>query len=713
MPEMTLQQAFDMAVAHHNAGRLGEAESVYRQILVYQPEHVDAMRMLARIEHQRGNFAGAEHMLRQAIALRSGVADYHANLGMVLATGGKADAAIESLGKAIALNPSIPEVYLNLGNVLGNKGDLDGALEAYHKAVTLRPNYFDALFSFGRALLAKSLNGDAVEACSRAVALRPEDPDAQFDLGKALFALGQFERALSAFNNVLALRPSDPAALVGVAEAQRCLGRMPDAISGLRRAVDLNPNDPELHYRLGHALYQEGPSDECIAALERAVQLRPAYPDALDSLGVALSQRGRLEEALAASRKAMALCPDSAIFENNLGTVLQKCELPEEAVGHYRRALELSKDYPEAQNNIGSALWDSGQLEEGRKELARALELQPDYAAIKANLGMMMLTLGDFENGWPTYEARAKIVPVSLDNHPSPIWDGAPLEGRTIVIQAEQGFGDTIHFARYLQMVADGGGKVVLHCQPELKRLMSCVQGVDRVVGPGEVFPPFHMRSRLMSLPGIFKSNLETIPSKVPYVLPSATDAAHWHERILSLEVEACESIASSLAPASALFAPLKVGLAWAGSAEHPHDKLRSVALAELAGLGEVSGVQFFSLQKGAPAKQLEDASQGMRIIDWTAELQDFADTAALIQNLDLVISIDSAVAHLAGALGIRTWTLIQFVPDWRWLIDRTDSPWYPTMKLYRQRARCGWSQPIAQVKDDLTQLAACRYVAE
>jgi Tfp pilus assembly protein PilF len=442
-----------------------------------------------------------------------------------------------------------------------------------------------------------------------------------------------------------------------------------------------------LHFRLGHILSIQGPSDEAIAALEKALVLRPGYPEVLDVIGVALSYRDRLEEALAASRQATAAMPDSAITHNNLGTVLQKCELPEEAVAEYRKALELSKGYPEAQNNLGSALWDSGYFEEGCRELAKGLELQPGYSAIEANLGMMMLTLGDFESGWKRYEARQKLIPVSLDHHPSAEWDGSDLHGKRIIIQPEQGFGDTIQFARYVPMVAGRGGRVILLCQPELRRILSTLNGVERVVGQDEPLPEFEIRTRLMSLPGIFKSNLETIPGDVPYLCPEAGLVARWRER-LAKETDG-----------------LKIGLAWAGSPTHPLDRQRSVGLTDLRGLGRVEGVRFFSLQKGTAGRQLPEVAGDLHITDWTGELNDFADTAALVANLDLVISVDSAVAHLTGAMGVPAWVLVQFAPDWRWLLNRTDSPWYPGMKLYRQSRRADWSTPIAQMIEQLTLL--------
>jgi len=325
-------------------------------------------------------------------------------------------------------------------------------------------------------------------------------------------------------------------------------------------------------------------------------------------------------------------------------------------------------------------LWDIGSFAEGRQELAKALDLQPGYAAIEANLGMMMLTLGEFEHGWKKYECREKVIPVSLDNHPSPRWDGSNLDGRRIIIQSEQGFGDTIQFVRYLPMVAARGGRVILQCPPQLQRLLSHLPHVERVIGQDEPLPEFEVRSRLLNLPGFFNSNLQTIPAEVPYLFPEASFVQRWRERL------------------AAQPPGLKIGLSWAGSPDHPLDRQRSISLASLAGLAQVGGVQFYSLQKGSAGRQVENPPAGLSIVDWTADLVDFADTAALVSNLDLVISVDSAVAHLTGALGVPVWILVQFVADWRWLLDRSDSPWYPSAKLFRQSVRGDWSQPIAQL---------------
>jgi hypothetical protein len=311
----------------------------------------------------------------------------------------------------------------------------------------------------------------------------------------------------------------------------------------------------------------------------------------------------------------------------------------------------------------------------------KAITLRADYALAHWNLGLILLSLGDFQRGWAEYEWRWRRPEYARHDHfKRPRWDGTQLGRRRILLHTEQGFGDVIQFIRFVPKVVERGGKVILACHSELRRLLSKIEGVQQWIDPGETLPEFDVHCPLMSLPKVFGTTVQTVPGQAPYLAAGAELAERWRERVEGLPGR-------------------KVGLAWAGRPGHGNDRNRSIRLNQLEKLGIVAGVSFVSLQKGEAARQ---QTPGLTITDWTADLNDFADTAALIANLDLVIAVDTAVAHLAGALGKPVWVLLPFVPDWRWMLDREDSPWYPTMRLFRQPAIGDWETPISRIVEAL-----------
>jgi len=513
------QQTFHQALQHHQAGRLHEAEQLYRQILAQEPNHADALH----------------------------------HLGMTAGQAGRNDIAVELIGRALAIKPDYPEAHNNFGNALKGNGQLDEAIDAYLRAIAQRANYAEAWGNLGSALNAK----------------------------------GQHDEAIAAY----------------------------------RRAIALNSSNPVTHYNLGNALKDKGQLDEAIAAYRRATTLKPNYPDAHFNIGTTQGSKGKLDQAIAAYRRAIAL--------------------------------------------------------------------EPDYAEAHWNLALALLARGEFQEGWKEFEWRweCKDLP-RRRTFPQPQWDGSPLEGRTILLHSEQGLGDTIQFIRYAPLVAERGATVIVGTVPELHRLLQGTAGVTRWLSQGETIPPFDVHCPLMSVPAVFGTTLETIPRHVPYLQADADAIARWR---------------TELAADSNRF---KVGLAWAGNPTHVNDRNRSISLAALAPLAQAqggNGISFYSLQKGEAGKEAKVPLQGMQLIDRTEDLKDFADTAALIANLDLVICVDTAVAHLTGALGKPVWMLLPFTTDWRWLLKREDNPWYPTMRLFRQPARGDWGSVIKRVGEALS----------
>jgi hypothetical protein len=372
---------------------------------------------------------------------------------------------------------------------------------------------------------------------------------------------------------------------------------------------------------------------------------------------------------------------------NNLAMALGAAGKVEEAVNIAKTAVEMKSDYAEGFNTLGNLLADLGRYDDAAAAFGRAIQLRPDYAVAHWNLSLILLLRGDFEAGWAEHEWRRK---TTVESHPrefeQPMWDGGDLHGRTILLHHEQGFGDMIQFIRYAPLVAERGGRVILSCPTELASLLREIPQIAEVHA-GDDLPEFDCHCPILSLPAVFKTRVETIPAKTPYLKAPVESVDRWREIL------------------GAKDGKLRVGLAWAGNPRRRLDRRRSIRLEQLAPLSMVKGVRLYSLQKGQTPQTSTGVPAGLELIDLSSRLHDFAETAGAIENLDLVISVDTAVAHLAGAMGKPVWVLIGYVPASRWMLDRNDSPWYPTMRLFRQPAMDDWSTPIAQIAQALREM--------
>lgn len=513
------------------------------------------------------------------------------------------------------------------------------------------------------------------------LAADPNQPDALHQLGILAINAGQFELAGQLIERAIAACPDEPAYHSNLGFARASLGRNLEAIESCRAALSLSPDFADAMVNLGNSLATVGAAAEAIDTLQRAILIRPGDATAWNALGSAFQKADRWDEAINAFHKAAELMPGFAWAHLNLGTALLHEASIAAAMESYERAVQLEPSNAIFVSYLGTALLAAGRMSAATEAYRRAILLDPNLGSAHFNLAMIQLLIGDYENGWKEYEWRFKaqseigLAPLTF---PKPVWDGSRIAGKTILLHAEQGLGDTIHFARYAALVARQGANVILSCQPELVRIMKTLPCELRVVRSGDALPEFDLHCPLPSLPLRFGTRPETIPADVPYLHPGPADAARWKARL-------------------AEFGSLKVGIVWAGSPKYQNDRHRSLALRDFAPLA-LSGVQFFSLQKGPAASQISGAPEGMSLTDWTDELTDFAESAALISNLDLVISVDTSTSHLAGALGKPTWVLLPFSPDWRWMLDRSDSPWYPTMKLFRQPEAGEWKPVIEQV---------------
>jgi tetratricopeptide (TPR) repeat protein len=524
---------------------------------------------------------------------------------------------------------------------------------------------------------------EAERFCLQMLALDVRHANALYLLGMAGYQTGRFELAERMIRRAIAVNPRQAFYHSNLGNALAAQGRLDEAQAYLERALAIKPDHQEACYNLGNAFLARKKFDEAAALYKRALAIKPHYPDALCNLGGVYRRQNRLDEAVDCFARALALAPDNPDLCCNLGDALHAQGKVEEAMGWYRRTLTLKPDHPKACNCLCNAFFDLGDLAESVAWCDRALAIRPGFADALMNQCLLQLLQGDYLNGWRNYEVRWKAyMPRTFTQ---PLWLGAPLRGTRILLYSEQGLGDSLQFLRYVPMVQAAGGRVLLDLPANLRRIAAEIPGLAALVNTGHALPHFDCRCPLLSLPLAFATTLETVPSKVPYLAAPS----------------------EALAAAEALSWPaagLRVGIAWTGSLTHPKNRARSVPFDLLQPLFDIEGVHFFSLQMGPAAAKV--AAGNAKITNLAPFTGDMADTAAQIAYLDLVISIDTSVAHLAGALGKPVWVLLCHTPDWRWLLDREDSPWYPTARLFRQPKPGDWPSVIEKARAELTVLA-------
>jgi tetratricopeptide (TPR) repeat protein len=537
------------------------------------------------------------------------------------------------------------------------------AEELYREMLELKPRHFDALQLLGALMLQTGRLQDGIDLLKKALAVNTKQPAIHSNLAYALNALQRFDEALASAGRALALQPNFADALNNRGNAQAGLNRPLDALGSFDRCIALMPDFAPAWNNRACVLRDLGRPADALASCDRALALQPAYPDAWSNRGNALSDLNQ----------------------------------PQEAERSYRRALELAPAFADAWNNLGLTQIDLNRHAEALSCYEQALAANPDAAETHWNESLCLLQMGQFEAGWRKYEWRWERNRIRAGKRPfaQPLWLGDfSIDGKTILLHAEQGLGDTLQFCRYAAMVSKLGAKVVLEVPTELMRLMRTLDGVDQLIEAGQPLPPFDCHCPLLSLPLAFRTDEHSIPSATPYLFAEAHSARQWHERIHT--------------PADTR---LKAGLVWAGG-NRPHvaelrknDARRSIVFEQLAFVLDVPDVRFFSLQKGTAAQQLAASERRGLVEDYTQDLDDFADTAALVANLDLVISVDTSTAHLAGALGKPVWILNRFDTCWRWMLERSDTPWYPSARLFRQPALGDWDSVMQHARDALAAL--------
>jgi tetratricopeptide (TPR) repeat protein len=514
-----------------------------------------------------------------------------------------------------------------------------------------------------------------------------------FSVAVRHYQAGRLPDAEQSCRQILAVEPNHVGAwhLLGSIALQ--LENYAVAVRCIEFALERNPDYAAGHHNLGIAFWEQQKLDEAVASYRRALKLAPGSAQTHYNLGLVYQHQGKLGEAAACYSRALELNPNIAEALNNLGNTFKDLGKLDEAVNCFLRALELKPDYPEAHCNLGAALQEQGKLDDAGACYRRALERRPDFADAHWCQAALLLLAGDFECGWPELEWRWQRKELPPRGFQQPLWDGRPLTGKTILVHAEQGLGDTIQFVRYVPVVKERGATVILECQQALLPLFA-VFPVDQLIGRGTELPTFDIHAPLMSLPRIFSTRLENIPHKIPYLSAAPQLVQRWREELQQL-------------------AGFRIGIGWQGSLEYHRDRQRSFKLDHFAAVGRLPGVTLISLQKGAGADQLGLAREFVSVVDLAGKLDEasgpFMDTAAIMKNLDLVITSDSSIAHLAGALGVPVWLALSYIPDWRWLLERSDSPWYPTMRLFRQKSPGDWTGVFEEIGAALREVVSLR----
>jgi tetratricopeptide (TPR) repeat protein len=608
---------------------------------------------------------------------------------------------------------------------LHRAGRFDEAERIYSDVLRRNPADFDALYLQGVIAHQTGRHPRAVELIGRAIAQHGGSAAAHFSLGAALMALGRYPEALASYEAALALEPDYVEAHSSRGIALRRLQRTPEALASFDRALALRPDAADIHNNRGNVLRSLQRLPEALASFERAIALQPRLAMAYNNRGLVLQAMRRYEMAAASFEHALALQPDYADVHVNLGTLQYELGQPAAALASWRRALELQPRMGDIHGNISNALRDLERPEEALTEseiairedpasavghcnranalldLGRfaqamasydlAVELDPRYAPAHFNKGLCLLLTGEFAQGLPLYEWRKRLGSYTAPARSEPVWLGEEdIAGKTLFIHADQALGDTIQFCRYATLAAQRGAHVVLAVQPQLRRLLTGLGPTIHIAAPGEQRPDvcdFHCP--LMSLPLAFGTTLADIPAGAPYLSAEPLRVARWRQQLGD--------------------AGFKVGIVWQGS-RNRIDIGRSVPLDMFGRLATVPGVRLISLQKDAGPDQLRAASEDLRVEllgeEFDAGPQAFLDSAAVMTHLDLIITCDTALAHLAGALGRPTWLAVKHVPEWRWLLERSDSPWYPGMRLFRQSRRGDWEGVFAAMQAELARIA-------
>ncbi len=684
MTLLSIGQALQQAAAAVGRGDAPTAEALCRRVLQLRPGQFEALYLLAHALAQGGRDAEAAKMLAQALAERPNEPVLLAEHAALLLRLGRPAPALAQLEAAAALAPLPAEAQFRRGNALKALGRPAEALAAYDLALKARPDYAEAHCNRGNALLALGRHAEAVASHEAALQLQPGLAAAQLSRGVALLAAGRHAAAVLAFERLLARDDAQPDVHRHLGDALLGLGRTEEALRSFGRALALRPSDALSLCHRAEVWRRLQRPDEALNDARQAVALAPELAETQHTLGNVLQDRGELDASIACYDRALARDPQRAESHYNAANAQRLAGRLNEALRRYDQALQLAPEHLDAWLDRGVALQHMNRPAEAIASLARVTAARPAHAEAHVNLAYCHLMQGDWAAGWPLYEWRLQTADfrAAPRDFGVPRWSGAePLAGRTILLHAEQGLGDAIQFSRFAAPLAAQGARVVLEVPAALQRLLAVAPGVAQCVARGEALPPVDCHCPLMSVPYALRTTVQSVPAAGGYLQAAPERMAEWQQRLGPRQQP-------------------RLGLMWRGG-DNPKLLHRSLPLALAVALLD-AGWETISLQKQLPAEDTQALAGQPALRHFGAEQQDFADAATLVAAMDLVVSVDTSIAHLAGAMGKPVWLLLPHAADWRWLMDRTDSPWYASARLYRQPRPGDWAAVLQQVRRDL-----------
>ena len=618
-------------------------------------------------------------------------ADHFFNMGVNFLQVDKVAEAIDCYRKVVVINPYDYEAFYNMGIAYWKLDNARDAVTCYRKAIDIKPDFIQAYNNLAAALKNLGQNEQAVACYQKMVSIQPDHAQAFNNLGLLMMNQGKLDQALKYFSNAVSIDPDMAEAHSNLADLFKFTGKLDQAINAYLQAFRINPDNSQILNNLGILYNEKADYEQEIQCYRSALHLDPQIPEIYSNLGNSFKSQGNLMEAIGCYRRTLEINPNIAEVHHLLGIALLQIDQTDAAIVSYKQAIDIKPDFVEAYGDLGNAFKDLGKLEKACQCCDSALEINSNYAPAHMGRAITRLLNGELEKAWGDYEWRFKAdqknahFPEIFDKSQ---WIGPSFSGKTLLIYSEQGLGDTLQFIRYMPAVKARGGTVIVATFESLIKLLDNCHGIDELVGL-----TIDLKSKLdydlslpiMSLPHIFNTTLETIPADVPYLHADFQKQAKWRGKLVQNG--------------------FKVGLVWKGNPSHSNDRRRSLSLDCLTAITGIPGIQFYSLQKGDVTPAEEELLMQMNCIDIGNQFEDFSDTAGAIMNLDLIISVDTSVVHLAGALGRKVWTLLPFSPDWRWMLNRDDSPWYPTMRLFRQTQRGNWDSVINHIAVELEML--------
>lgn len=681
-----ISKLLEIGLEMHRMGNLNDAKAIYERILVRKNNHFDATQLLATVYLQQKQLALSLKYFDKALQLNKKNAIVFNNRGVVLKDLELFDQALRSYEAAVRIKPDYPEALYNIGVVLQELKKPEEALKSYDAALSIKPDYADALNNRGNVLKELNRHGEALESYDAALLFKPHSADIFINRGLTLHQLRKFDQSVKSYDKALHIKPDYVDAFYNRGLALNELKKFEDAIQSFQNAIRLRHDHVEAFNNLGNSFQEIKRFDEAIKIYLEALRIKPKYAEAFNNLGNALQGVKRYDEAIQNYNEALRVKPDYAEAYFYRGMALQKLRRFDDAFKSYESALNIKPNYAQAFNNRGLVLQELRRFDEAIMSFDAAFSIKPDYFEAIWNKSLLFIRTGRFLDGWALYESRLdkEDTKNSYYRFPQLSWRGQEdLQGKTLLIFGEQGFGDVIQFVRYLKFIHEKGINILLEVPQTLVSIISSLKIPITIVAKGDEKPKFDAYCPLMSLPYVFKTTVDSIPAQASYLHSNPVKVKNWHNRLGNSPKK-------------------RIGIVWSGSSMHKNDHNRSIELEELSELIKIP-YEWHSLQKEYREKDKELLLKHPEIQQHEDDIIDFSDTAALIECMDLIISVDTSVAHLAGALGKPTWILLPYMPDYRWMLDRADCPWYPSVRLFRQDESSEWSVVINAVMTALS----------